>query len=51
LVIGAFALGAAIFFLMFQRALDLSTLLLILLLLACPAMHLFMHGGHGKQQE
>lgn len=43
LVLG-FAVGA--YFLLFQGTLDLSMGLLILLLLACPLMHLFMHNGH-----
>lgn len=43
LVVGAFAA----YFLIFQESLNLSSIFLILILLACPLMHLFMHRGHG----
>lgn len=47
LVIMFLTLGVAAYFLLFQRTVDPSMGLLILLLLACPLMHLFMHRGHG----
>jgi len=47
LVIILFGLGAAAYSFFFQRTWDSSNVLLILLLLACPLMHLFMHRGHG----
>ena len=46
LVIFLLSLGAAAYFFFFQKTLDSSTGLLVLLLLACPLMHMFMHRGH-----
>lgn len=48
LAIMVLCLGIAAYFLLFQRTWDSGSVLLILLLAACPLMHLFMHRGHGK---
>ena len=47
----AACVAIAAYFLIASRQVDLSGLLEylpLLLLLACPLMHLFMHRGHGK---
>jgi hypothetical protein len=46
LIFGAFALVAA-FFLIAEHRAHLLPYVPWLLLIACPLMHLFMHGGHG----
>jgi hypothetical protein len=40
-------LGIAAFFLITEHLAHLAGILPYLLLIACPFMHLFMHGGHG----
>jgi hypothetical protein len=45
-LLGFLAVGA--FFLLSEHQLHLLGVLPFLLLLACPLMHLFMHGGHGS---
>lgn len=40
-------LGIAAFFLLTEHRVHLFGILPYLLLLLCPFMHLFMHGGHG----
>lgn len=40
-------LGIAAFFLITEHLAHLAGILPYLLLIACPLMHLFMHGGHG----
>ncbi|WP_392536229.1 DUF2933 domain-containing protein [Nostoc sp. C117] len=40
-------LAIAAFFLITEHLAHLAGILPYLLLLACPFMHLFMHGGHG----
>lgn len=40
-------LAIAAFFLFTEHLAHLAGILPYLLLLACPLMHLFMHGGHG----
>lgn len=40
-------LAIAVFFLITEHLAHLAGILPYLLLLACPFMHLFMHGGHG----
>ena len=47
LMIVLLSLGVAAYFFFFQGTFDSSTGLLVLLLLACPLMHMFMHRGHG----
>lgn len=47
LVILVLSLGVAVYFFLFQGTFDSSNILLVLLLLACPLMHMFMHRGHG----
>ena len=47
LVFLAFA-GIAVFFLLSEHRIHALTWLPLLLLLACPFMHMFMHGGHGS---
>jgi len=47
LVFVGFAAIAAYFLLSEHRLHALSALPWILILLACPLMHVFMHGGHG----
>jgi DUF2933 family protein len=47
LVLAAF-LTIAGFFLLTEHRAHLFGVLPYLLLLACPLMHLFMHGGHGR---
>lgn len=47
-------LGIAAYFLITEHRAHLSGLLYylpFLLLLACPLMHLFMHGGHGDHSS
>lgn len=39
------------FFLFTEHRAHLFGFLPYLLLLACPFMHLFMHGGHGKHND
>lgn len=51
LVIVLLSLGAAAYFVFFQQIWEVSNIFLILLLLACPLMHLLMHGGHGEHLE
>jgi hypothetical protein len=46
--LGLLAFGAvALFLLMNEHRAHVFGVLPLLLLLACPLMHLFMHGGHG----
>ncbi len=40
-------IGAVSYFLLMEHRQHLFDYLPILILLACPLMHLFMHGGHG----
>jgi hypothetical protein len=40
-------LGIAAFFLLTEHTAHVFGVLPYLLVLACPLMHLFMHGGHG----
>ncbi|WP_323844284.1 DUF2933 domain-containing protein [Microbulbifer magnicolonia] len=40
-------IGAATYFLLIEHREHVSQFLPYLILLACPFMHLFMHGGHG----
>jgi hypothetical protein len=42
-----FTLGIAAFFLVGQPWVHLAGILPWFLILLCPLMHLFMHGGHG----
>jgi hypothetical protein len=42
-----FTLGIAAFFLVGQHWVHLAGILPWFLILLCPLMHLFMHGGHG----
>ena len=42
----AFA-GIALFFLLSEHGIHALSWLPLLLLLACPFLHMFMHGGHG----
>lgn len=44
-------LGIAAFFLVTEHLAHLIPVLPWLLLLACPLMHLFMHGGHGEHSS
>ena len=46
LVFLAFA-GIALFFLLSEHRIHALSWLPLLLLLACPFLHMFMHGGHG----
>lgn len=47
--IGLLVMGAiAIYFLLSEHRAHFFGALPFLLLLACPLMHVFMHGGHGK---
>lgn len=39
--------GIALYFLLTEHRAHFLTALPFLLLLACPLMHVFMHGGHG----
>jgi hypothetical protein len=41
-------LGIAAFYLLTEHTAHLLGALPYLLVLACPLMHLFMHGGHGR---
>ena len=46
--IGLLVMGAvAVYFLMTEHRAHFFGALPFLLLLACPLMHMFMHGGHG----
>ena len=47
LVILAISLGVGAYFFFIQKTFDSNNVLLVLLLLACPLMHMFMHRGHG----
>ena len=47
LVILLLSLGVSAYFFFVQKTFDSSNVLLVLLLLACPLMHMFMHRGHG----
>ena len=40
--------GVAVYFLMSEHRAHFFAALPFLLLLACPLMHVFMHGGHGS---
>lgn len=40
-------LAVAAYFLITEHRAHLNQILLVVLLLACPVMHLFMHHGHG----
>lgn len=42
-------LGMAVFLLILEHRAHLYGALPYLILLACPLMHLFMHGGHGHR--
>ncbi|GBE93737.1 DUF2933 domain-containing protein [Nostoc cycadae] len=44
-------LAIAAFFLITEHLAHLAGILPYLLLLACPFMHLFMHGGHGGHSD
>ena len=46
-VVLVFFLGVAAFFLITEHGAHLFGFLPFALLLLCPLMHLFMHGGHG----
>ena len=48
-LLGFFAIAA--FFLLSEHRAHALGLLLILLLLACPMMHIFMHRGHDKEHR
>lgn len=48
-LVGFFAITG--FFVVTEHTAHLYGALPYLLLLACPLMHLFMHGGHGHQRE
>jgi hypothetical protein len=39
--------AAIAYFLFFSKSLDFNSVWLILILLACPLVHLFMHHRHG----
>lgn len=43
-----FFAATALFYLLSEHQAHLFGALPFLLLLACPLMHLFMHGGHGR---
>ena len=43
--------GIAAYFLLEEHRAHILGVLPYLLLLACPLMHLFMHGGHGGHQH
>jgi len=47
IALAVFGAGAAYFLLMEHRAHTIQALPWIILLL-CPLMHIFMHGGHGR---
>lgn len=50
--IGLLVLGAvAAYFLLTEHRAHFFGALPFLLLLACPLMHMFMHGGHGRRGE
>ncbi len=42
-------LGIAGFYLITEHTAHLFGVLPLLLLLACPLLHVFMHGGHGSE--
>jgi hypothetical protein len=44
-------LAIAVFFLITEHPAHFFSILPYLLLLLCPAMHLWMHGGHGNFRE
>lgn len=44
-------LGIAGFFIFTEHQAHLGGILPFLLLLACPLLHLFMHGGHGDNDK
>ena len=44
-------LAIAAFFLVTEHRAHLLGILPFLLLLACPLLHLFMHGGHGGHDQ
>ena len=44
-------LAVAAFFLVSEHQAHLLGVLPFLILLACPLMHLFMHGGHGSHGD
>ena len=43
--------GVAAYFLLTEHLAHVVGVLPYLLLLACPLMHVFMHGGHGHQDH
>jgi len=43
--------GVAAYFLLTEHLAHVVGVLPYLLLLACPLMHVFMHGGHGHQNQ
>lgn len=43
-------LGIAGFFLLAEHQAHVFGILPFILLLACPLMHIFMHGGHGDHE-
>jgi hypothetical protein len=43
-----FMIGAVSYFLLIEHRMHLFQGLPFLILLLCPVMHLFMHGGHGN---
>ncbi len=44
-------IGAASYFLFMEHRQHLFEFLPFLILLACPLMHIFMHGGHGGHEH
>ena len=44
-------IGAASYFLLMENRQHVWQYLPFLILLACPLMHLFMHGGHGNHSN
>ncbi len=50
--IGLFVIGGvAAYFLLTEHLAHVVGFLPFLLLLACPLMHIFMHGGHGHHHQ
>ena len=43
-----FSGSAGGYLLLFQESVNLNSVLIALLVLACPLMHMLMHRGHGK---
>lgn len=41
-------IGAAVYFLLTEHRAHFVNALPFLILLLCPVMHIFMHGGHGE---